>query len=285
MLEPSRTLPAVRPSRVQAALFMATIVSTAIAYPLFQGLKPWSDPAALRDSLAFSSTLLIILGVHELGHFVVGRYYGVDVSLPYFIPAPNLLGTFGAVIRIRSLIGDRRALLMIGAAGPLAGFAMALPAIVWGIHQSQVTPQVDDSGVMVGAPLVFLWIVEAVHGPLGDGVVLELSGMAFAGWAGLFLTAFNLLPLGQLDGGHIAYALLERRSAWVAWPTVALLVWAGTTLWVGWLMVCLLVLIFGMKHPPVGDPSRPLSAAHVAVASTSGLVWCLSFTPVPIVLV
>jgi membrane-associated protease RseP (regulator of RpoE activity) len=275
-------LPPIRPNRIQVALFAATIVSTLTMYPLVQGANPFTDVKVLQDTLLFSATLLTILGLHELAHFAVGRFYSVDVSLPYFIPAPNLLGTFGAVIRIRSAIHHRRALLMIGAAGPIAGFVAAVPAVILGVAQSQVQPLEGDLGLLIGAPPIFGWIIDSIHGDLGPDRVLSLSGMAFAGWAGLFLTAFNLLPLGQLDGGHVVYALFGRRTLWVSLPVLALLIVMGSTLWIGWLVVGLLVLVFGLRHPPVSDPLRPLGRLPMVIALIALLVFLICFTPVPI---
>jgi membrane-associated protease RseP (regulator of RpoE activity) len=228
-------------------------------------------------------TLLVILSVHEMGHFVVARRYRVDVSLPYIIPAPNLLGTFGAVIRIRTPITDRRALLMIGAAGPIAGFLVAVPAVVWGVLQSEPGPIDAQDGPIIGGSLLFFWIIDALHGVGTTGEGLSLSGMAFAGWAGLFLTAFNLLPLGQLDGGHVIYALLGRRTRYLAPVFIVILLAMGVFFWLGWAFICLLVLIFGFRHPPVANPSAPLAGAHRLVALATLIILVLCFTPVPII--
>ena len=280
-----RVLPPIRPSWVQIVLFVATSVSTFVMYAFFQGGNPFTDLAVAREALAFSTTLLTILGIHELGHFVVGRRHDVDVSLPYFIPAPNLLGTFGAVIRIRSAIEDRRALLLIGAAGPIAGFAVAVPAVIWGVATSEVALIDGDEGLIIGAPLLFQWIAGWLHGPLTDGQALNLGAVAFAGWAGLFLTAFNLLPLGQLDGGHIIYAVCGRRTWLVSLPVLAVLVGMGLTLWLGWLVVSVLVLLFGFRHPPVREGGPGLAGMHRAVAVLSLLILVVCFTPVPIAIV
>ena len=283
MLPVPGPLPPVRPTPVQIILFAATVLSTLVMYPLVQGVNPFAEPGALVDGFIFSSTLLTILGVHELAHFVVGRRYRVDVSLPYFIPAPNLLGTFGAVIRIRSPITNRRALLMIGAAGPIAGFLVAIPAVMLGVAGSEVQAFETESGILVGAPLVFSWVIELVHGGLGGDQMLNLNGMAFAGWAGLFLTAFNLLPLGQLDGGHVAYALLGRHTRRLALPVLALLIVMGSLYWIGWLILGVLVLVFGIRHPPVHDPGVGLGRVHFGVALACLLILAVCFTPVPVV--
>ncbi|MGD8395401.1 MAG: site-2 protease family protein [Candidatus Eiseniibacteriota bacterium] len=293
-LRQATALPPARATRGQILLFAGTVVSMLVMYPLMQLVGESSsareallaDRAELArllvDALVYTTTLLAILGVHEMGHFLVARRHRVDVSLPYFIPAPNLLGTFGAVIRMRSPITDRRALLMIGAAGPIAGFLVAVPAVVWGVATSEVGPIEPGSGLVFGPPLVFVWIMELWHGGLGSGQGLQLNGMAFAGWAGLFLTAFNLLPLGQLDGGHIVYALLGRRTRRLTIPLVAVLLVMGVTLWFGWALICLLVLLFGWRHPPVADPTVPLGREHRLVAALALLILVLCFTPVPI---
>jgi membrane-associated protease RseP (regulator of RpoE activity) len=284
-------LPPPRPTRTQILLCAATVVSMLIMYPLIQvmylpageRMAAFRDPDLLTEALVYTLTLLCILGVHEMGHFVVARRYRVDVSLPYIIPAPNMLGTFGAVIRIRTAITDRRALLMIGAAGPIAGFLVAVPAVVWGVLQSEVGPITPAAGPVIGGSLLFVWIIEALHGPLPAAGGLELSGMAFAGWAGLFLTAFNLLPIGQLDGGHVIYALLGPRTRYLALPIIILLVCMGVLFWIGWAVICLLVVLFGFRHPPVDNPRAPLAPAHRVVALATLIILILCFTPVPII--
>jgi membrane-associated protease RseP (regulator of RpoE activity) len=288
------TLSPVRPTRVQILLFAGTILSMLIMYPLFQllVLVDTSGPLFRRDLLAepdtyvqaviFTLTLLLILLVHEMGHFLVARRYRVDVSLPYFLPAPNMLGTFGAVIRMRSPIADRRALLMIGAAGPIAGFLVAVPAVIWGVATSEVCAVADGRGLILGESLLFSWIRQGWHGPLGPGDCLQLSGMADAAWAGLLLTGLNLLPLGQLDGGHIAYALLGRRIRWLTLPLVALLLAMAVIFWPGWAVICVLVLLFGFRHPPVSDMTLPLGRTHLAVALLALFILVLCLTPVPI---
>lgn len=174
---------------------------------------PPSSLTELRSGWVFSLPLMAILLAHEFGHFFAGRYHRVDVSAPYFIPVPFfLLGTLGAVIQIRERIRSRDALFDIGAAGPLAGMAVALPVIIYGIATSPVEPLTDAPYLLEGRSLLYLGLLGLLKGPIPEGYDIMLTPTALAGWAGLLITMINLLPFGQLDGGHVAYALLGPRQ-------------------------------------------------------------------------
>jgi membrane-associated protease RseP (regulator of RpoE activity) len=206
--------------RANAGLFVATVGSVFATFFLTSVWNGDASRTAVVGAAQFTSTLLAILLAHEFGHFVAARRHRVDASLPYFIPLPLLspFGTMGAVIRMRSVIPTRRALLDIGAAGPLAGLALALPLYAWGAAHSRVMP-FDGQGTELGDSLLLRLIDGYVAPPVPAGMALFLSPVANAGWAGLFVTMINLLPVGQLDGGHVAYALFgprqNRLARWV----------------------------------------------------------------------
>jgi len=190
-------------------LFLATAASMVITYASMDE-GGFADRASWRHGGIFAASLLLILLSHELGHYIAARIHKVDATLPFFIPMPFLspFGTMGAVIRMRGTIRTRRALLDIGASGPLAGLVFAIPLYVWGIRHSQVVPESVTQGGTFGESLLTRGL-DALFGPhLADGTVLVASPVLFAAWAGLFVTMLNLLPIGQLDGGHVAYALI-----------------------------------------------------------------------------
>jgi membrane-associated protease RseP (regulator of RpoE activity) len=236
----------------------------------------------------YSGTILAILGAHELGHYLACRYYRVDASLPYFLPAPlPLTGTLGAFIRIREPIPTKLILFDIGAAGPFAGFLVAVPALVVGVALSRMVPlPADLAGTLeLGEPLLFQWISQLVWGPTPDGYSLNLHPIAFAAWFGLLATALNLIPIGQLDGGHIAYAVLGRRSSILTLGAVLAAV--GLTFvsrsWVVWttLMVVMLFL-YGPHHPRTYDEDVPLDHQRLILALLAAVILIVCFTPSPI---
>lgn len=269
--------------RLSVALFFATVVTTLGAGSLMEGADPFHDPFALLEGTPFAASLLLILGAHELSHFVTSRRHGVHATWPLFIPAPSLIGTFGAVIRIKSPIPDRRALLEIGAAGPIAGFIVALPLAVVGLSFSRLEMgalPADAASLSLGNSLLFSLLTRLVLGPLPDDVQLYLHPMAFAAWIGFFVTALNLLPVGQLDGGHVLYALCSRRQKTVSQAVVALLAplgfwWWGWFLWVGMLM------ILGLRHPPVVAEEVVLAGRHRLLGVAAAVLLVLTFTPLP----
>jgi membrane-associated protease RseP (regulator of RpoE activity) len=235
----------------------------------------------------YSATILAILGAHEMGHYLACRYYRVDASLPYFIPAVGVLtGTFGAVIRIREPILYKRALFDIGIAGPIAGFVVAVPALFVGLMLSNVVPLPRDfQGLELGEPLLFQAASWLVWGTPAPGLTVNIHPMAFAAWFGLLATALNLFPIAQLDGGHISYAALGRRSTYVTYG--ALLCAAALTLvslsWLVWtVMIVAMLFIAGPRHPPVMDEAVPLDKTRQWLAVFAIVMFALCFTPAPI---
>ena len=210
---------------IHILLFGLTLLSTLYIGALHEGVNPAENPFLIFKGLPFSLTLLAILGSHELGHYYVSRKHRVDASLPYFIPFPTIVGTLGAFIRIRSPIPSRKALLAIGIAGPLVGIAVAIPLTIIGLKLSKFLPTVSKEGIFyLGNSLLFGFLSTIVKGTPPPGMDLFLHPVAFAGWIGLFVTALNLIPMGQLDGGHIAYALLGRHHMKVSLATFVILI-------------------------------------------------------------
>jgi membrane-associated protease RseP (regulator of RpoE activity) len=240
------------------------------------------DPSFLLAGLPFSLSLIGILLAHEFGHYFAARYYGVDVTLPFFLPAPTLIGTLGAFIRIRSPILSKRILFDIGVAGPLAGFAVLLFPLAVGLALSRIAPQAAAHGDLIfGTPLV-LRLVELIRFPGAASTDILLHPIARAAWVGLLATALNLLPIGQLDGGHILYAIVgERGSKWLSRIFIATLIPLGIFFAYSWLVWALLLFFFGMRHPSIVDPS-PVGRVRSWLGFAALVIFVLSFTVAPI---
>ena len=235
----------------------------------------------------YSGTILLILGAHELGHYLACRYYQVDASLPFFIPAPlPLTGTLGAFIRIREPIPSKRMLFDIGIAGPIAGFVFTVPALVFGILMSPIVKLPENfEGMELGEPLLFKLATWMVWGSVAEGYSVNLHPMAFAAWFGLLATALNLFPIGQLDGGHISYAVLGRRSTTVTIVaiSIAIALTFYSTSWVVWtLLLVAMTLVMGPHHPRTIDEDVPLDSARLWFAAFALLMLVLCFTYNPI---
>jgi membrane-associated protease RseP (regulator of RpoE activity) len=278
-------------------LFALTVVSTTIVGATwyasflddFRGSTalPMPFAALLVRGLWYSGTILAILGCHELGHYFACRYYDVDASLPFFIPVPILLtGTMGAFIRIREAIPQKRMLFDIGIAGPIAGFLVAVPALFLGIAMSHVVKLPDTfTGYELGEPLLFKLASWLLWGSTPDGYSLNLHPIAFAAWFGLLATALNLFPIGQLDGGHISYAVLGSRSTYVTFATVAGAIGLSSfaSSWIVWTTLTIVMLIvFGPRHPRVADEHMPLDRTRQLLALFALIMFILCFTPAPI---
>ncbi len=241
----------------------------------------WDLGAGLR----LAAAVMAILLAHEMGHYLACRYYGIDATLPFFLPAPilnPLVGTFGALIRIKSPFPHRRALFDVGIAGPLAGFVVCLPVLWLGLLEAQVVPSDPEaSGLLLGQPLLFRLAARAVLDAPPAGSTLLIGPFGMAAWFGMLITALNLVPIGQLDGGHVTYALFgrhaERLSRGVWWLCVASIVLIGPSfiLWTA------LVRLLGLRHPPTLDDAAPLGRARVFVALLGLGVFALCFLPDP----
>lgn len=245
-------------------------------------LSIWDHPSLLLRGLPFSVTLLVILMAHELGHYLACRFYRIDASLPYFLPAPTLIGTFGAFIRIRAPIFSRRELFDVGVAGPIAGFTVLLPALGIGLAYSKVLPGIAEQGdLILGSPLL-LWLAAKAVFPGVSTADLYLHPVARAAWVGLLATALNLLPIGQLDGGHILYSFAGRRHRRLSQIFALLLAGIGVLYgWMGWILWAAFFLWTGLRHPPIYDES-PVGKTRIRLAVLAFAMLALSFTPVPI---
>jgi membrane-associated protease RseP (regulator of RpoE activity) len=279
-------------------LFALTVLTTTYAGGLHHesfliGFSGRAPDLGLIHLLAhgwwYSASILAILGCHELGHYYACRYYRVDASRPYFLPMPLLLtGTLGAFIRIRTPIPGKRALFDIGIAGPIAGFLVAVPLLLVGMYLSTVVPVPDDiRGDLfeLGEPLLFKGAAWLTFGTIPVGSSVNMHPMAFAAWFGLLATALNLFPIGQLDGGHISYAVLGRRSTILTIVMVLCLIGLTfiSTSWLVWTVLTLVMLLtFGPRHPRTIDEDIPLDTGRLWLAAFAVLMFILCFTPAPI---
>ncbi|MBM3217957.1 MAG: site-2 protease family protein [Candidatus Rokubacteria bacterium] len=277
---------------LNVVLFVLTVVSTLLAgtqfvgSPTFDALRRAPSWWWLLSGVPFAVTLLLTLGVHEFGHYLTARHYGVSVSLPYFIPVPPpfLFGTLGAVIRMRSPARDRNALFDIAAAGPIAGLVIALPALILGIHWSAVAPVAPGTWVTFGDSALTHALVALRFGVIPEGMKLYTHPVFDAAWVGLLVTALNLMPVGQLDGGRIAYALFGTRHRMVGIATFLALLALGALTWsVNWVVWGFFVLFFiGFHHGPPLDDLTPLTPGRRAVGVACLLLLVLLVPPIPI---
>lgn len=302
---------------VPALLFLATVWSVFHAGALLAGALPprgplvgLFDPKFLLTGASFALPLLAILVTHELGHYVAARWHGLPASLPYFIPLPLLgfFGTLGALIGMHDDVRSRNALLDLGASGPLAGLVVAIPTVMWGLAHSELAPQLSHGYLQEGSSLFYLFLQRVIVGPIPPGYDLMLHPTALAGWAGLWLTMLNLFWWGQLDGGHVAYALLGERHHWLArWSRRALLALfaynvlrfvvpvllgesrlglrealSNSAFWLVWFVVLHVVERASgeSQHPPY-EPG-PLSRARKVVGWLCMALFALLFMPTPL---
>jgi membrane-associated protease RseP (regulator of RpoE activity) len=218
-----------------------------------------------------------------MGHYLTCRYYGIDATLPYFIPAPTIVGTMGAFIRIKSPIQHRAALLEVGIAGPIAGFVLAVPTLIIALANSSgfISPDASLFGIERGEPLIFK-LFEFVMGKMPPaGMNVNLHPIGFAAWFGFFATALNLLPVGQLDGGHVSYALFGGVHKRISKAFLFTLIPLGLFYWPGWLLWTTVLLFIGLRHPMTLDDSAPLKPRHTALGWIALAMFVLCFTPIP----
>ncbi|MFI5179050.1 MAG: site-2 protease family protein [Vicinamibacterales bacterium] len=286
--------------RLHITLFLLTLFTTTFN-PVLEYLWLWLaravqgpnplylfvNPLVILTGLMFSLPILMILSAHEFGHYVACRIHQVDATLPYFLPLPlPPTGTLGAVIRIKEVFPSKRALFDIGVAGPIAGFVMLLPFLYWGVTLSTVGPVAHGPDVLeFGEPLLFKAFAWLHFGAIPDGQEVYLHPMGFAAWWGMLATALNLLPFGQLDGGHIVYSLLGRRSSYVSIATVgvAMLLTLRSMSWISVTVMMLVMAFFlGVRHPRIRDEETPLDSRRRVVAFCALVIFVLCFTPVPI---
>ena len=306
-----------RPWVLALILFLLTVLSTlavgaqfAQAYaanlaPFTSDINPFDGivaafvhPSLLLLGIPFAFALLAILLAHELGHYFACRYYGIDASYPYFIPAPTIIGTMGAFIRIRSRIINRTALFDVGISGPVVGFLLAVPALALAIVYSKVVPGAQSDALIVfGNPLLVKLLIAILRPGVSPNDLL-LHPVGRAAWVGLFATVLNLLPAGQLDGGHIVYSLASEKHRRISLAVVTVLFLLGgpallhTMLnismppvlieeWPGWAFWAVLLLVFGFRHSPLLDRWQPLDQKRRVWAFVALVVFMLCFTPMP----
>jgi len=271
-------------------LFLLTCFTTlwAGAYQAYRGPARGpvdfllASPETIWQGIPFAVALLFILTTHELGHYLLSRIHRVPASLPLFVPGPpHFIGTFGAIIRIRGPIVSRLALFDIGVAGPLAGFIVAVGAFIVGLNLSTVVERTGSFGLHLGEPLLLKFLAWLVIGPISPESDIVLHPIGFAAWFGLFVTSLNLLPIGQLDGGHVAYALWGRWQRIMAFIFLPILLVLGYVGWPGWFLWAFMAGLWGLGHPPVMDPGTPLGRGRTVVGWIALAVFVVTFVPVP----
>jgi membrane-associated protease RseP (regulator of RpoE activity) len=278
--------PPARPSyHIHLLLFVMTVVTTVVAGMVIEGVHPLQSLSQFYRGLPYAGTLLVILFSHEMGHYLTARHYGMDVTLPYFLPAPPpwfFVGTLGAFIRMKSPAQHRQALLYIAAAGPIAGFCAAIPAVLYAYATSTVAP-VDPAagGLYFGEPLLLQAVGYFMIGPIPDGFALHINSVGVAAWFGLVVTMFNLMPMGQLDGGHIIYALFGVQARHISRIVVGVLLVMGF-FFPGWFLWAALGWLTTLRQPTIIDQHRPLDRNSRLIAGLSLVIFVLCFMPVPI---
>ena len=271
--------------RIHVILFLATVLTTTAVGSFMSGHNPFSGFDIIYG-FPFSLTLLTILGVHEFAHYFAARKWNIDVTLPYFIPAPFIpIGTFGAVIRMKSSIPNRKALVDVGASGPIAGFIVAVIASISGLYLSEVKEVISTGSepfMTLGESLIFKFMSYLVIGPLPENFDVYLHPVAFAGWIGLFVTALNLIPVGQLDGGHVLFALSPRIHEMIRKIRIPILLLMGMTFWEGWYVWAVLSLMFGRNHPYPNRMEYSVGPVRTGFALAALIIFILCMTPTPI---
>jgi membrane-associated protease RseP (regulator of RpoE activity) len=270
---------------IHLVLFLLTLLSTLVVGALYAGADLLSEPYRIYTGIPFAFSLMTILLCHELSHYFASKNHGVQATLPYFIPAPPILspiGTFGAFIKMKSPIITRKALVDIGASGPIMGFIVSVVAVIVGLNMSEVASFSQTKDVLsLGNSLLFSALSAAILGatPADHGILL--SPVAFAGWIGLFVTSINLIPVGQLDGGHIAYALLGEKQRRLSFVLVMVLALMGVFVWPGWIVWAVLLFVLGLRHPPVIYWETPLDTKRKIAGWVSFVIFVITFIPVP----
>ena len=256
-----------RRNLIHVILFILTVVST------------W-----FTGGPAYSITIMLILLGHEMGHYLMSWRYGIKATLPFFLPFPfSPFGTLGAVIRMESTTSSRKALFDTGVAGPLTSLLLSIPAIVIGLRLSEVIPtsHLKEGTIRLGDPLLFSFIQRLVMGEVPENYDVILHPIGYAGWVGLFVTALNLLPVGQLDGGHIAYSLFGRRSRAIFLMAIAVMAFITIFYNPGWLLLLVLIILFGFRHPAPLDDVTPVDGKRKLLGGMAFLAFFVSFTPAP----
>jgi membrane-associated protease RseP (regulator of RpoE activity) len=271
---------------IHILLFAATFMTTAAASAWHQGGDIFS--AEIVTGFPYAIAVMTILLFHECGHYFLARRHDIDATLPFFIPAPPtifFIGTIGAFIRMRTMPRDRRALFDVGAAGPWAGMMAAVPILMLGLSLSEIRPGggPGEPGLFLGDSLLFQWLTWLVLGVSSDDVTIMLHPVALAGWVGILVTALNLLPIGQLDGGHVVYAAFgERWHRWISLGALTTLIVLGLGGAITWLVWAALLTFLGVRHPRIADPETPLDRPRRWAAVATILMLIVTFMPEPL---
>src|SRR2546426_1353364 len=283
-----RPEPKFRGTQVNVLLLLATIGTTWVAGALnwqaYAGVSFLTLDSFASGFVSFTVPLLAILGAHEMGHYLMAKRHGVRASLPFFIPSVPILGTFGAFISMRDPIPNRKALLEIGLSGPLIGFAIALPITLIGLFLTATDPRppsVTGGGGLISPSILYGGMLNLFPPALTDP--FRRPPTAFAGWVGLFVTAINLLPAGQLDGGHVARALFGERHRYLSWGAVLFLLTLGVTYYTGWFLFALIILLLGVRHPPPLNDLTKLSPSRTALGVLAIVILLITFVPAPFI--
>jgi len=240
-------------------------------------------PGLIRLSLVYSVSLLIILLSHELGHYLTCRRYRLRATLPYFIPAPTLIGTLGAFIKIKSPLARKKELFDVGANGPIVGFLFSVPVLFFGLQLSKLVPALPrENSILFGEPLLLKIFVRLIFGQVGPSQDLILHPLAVAGWVGLLVTSFNLFPVGQLDGGHILYAVFGEKAEKFSLVILIIMVILGIFFWAGWLLWALLIYVLGWKHPRMIAETEKIDRSRQLLGLLVLVIFILSFIPAPV---
>ena len=265
---------------INLLLLVITFLSTLAAGAIQQGVNPFIPITNLIQGLPFSLSIMIILGSHELGHYFMAKKNKVDTTLPYFIPGPTIIGTFGAVIKMKSPIRDKNSLVEIGASGPIVGFIFATIALLIGLSLSTVVSVSGEEGVTLGNSFLIKFLTNIYFFDLPEGKDVLFHPIAFAGWLGYLVTAINLLPVGQLDGGHIVYALIGEKHRIIGYFMFAIVILL-IPLWPGWAIWAILFLVIRFRHPPPLDRVSPISRRNKIIGIIALLIFILTFMPAP----
>jgi membrane-associated protease RseP (regulator of RpoE activity) len=285
-------VPPITPTRwvLASLLFLATVLSTLACGALYRGIDIFANPWGILQGWQFAGALLLILGTHELGHYIVGRKYGAPVSLPYFIPLPpplSFTGTLGAVIVQREPMQNRKILIDVGLAGPFAGLIVAIPLLFYGLSISTVGQMPTTGYMQEGNSAFYLLAKLTMFGQIlpNNGVDVQLSDIAFAAWIGLLVTMFNLLPIGQLDGGHAAYAILGPSAIYLAYATIAFCFMLGIFVDNTWLVWGVIATLANPRHPAPYDDVTPVDWRRMFLALIAVIVLLFLLTPSPLQIV
>ena len=265
-----------------AALLSTTYMGTLLSEAAVDNPQWWTDTAVWGQALAYSLSIMAILFCHEMGHYLTARHYGVEVSPPYFLPGFPPFGTFGAFIKMRIHKVSAKAPFRLAAGGPYAGFVVALPLLIAGLLLSDIRPLPEDFNPeqTLGDSILMWGLIKIIFGAIPEGSDVFLHPMAYAGWVGMFVTAFNLVPLGQLDGGHIAYTLFGERFNKVAPVLLGALVVLGITVFPGWMVLVVFLFFIGHRHPPIMTDER-LEGPDRLAGYGALLLFVLTFVPKP----